>query len=193
MDEYLGMRFQKCWAEPNPGTMAFVRCLTSDVVKMLAEDDAFDVRDWRVYRVADKSEARTITADQAVERREAKGDATLLLVDTDLAGAGMDGIYSASREVDETSLFKEARRLAAAEVTRQLSRPHRLYASGPSKKPKDSAVSTAFRLGRRSISCVALQRTNSTPARIFICSVCGRSRNPRTWIARKRWTYRAFS
>ena len=41
---------------------------------------------------------RTITADRAVEMREDKGDATLLLVDTDRAGAGMDGIYSASRK-----------------------------------------------------------------------------------------------
>ena len=130
----LGRAFSKVLGRAESGTMAFVCCLTSDVVKMLAEDDAFDVRDWRVYRVADKSEARTITADQAVERREAKGDATLLLVDTDLAGAGMDGIYSASREVDETSLFEEARRLAAAEVTCQLSRPHRLYAERAIKK-----------------------------------------------------------
>ncbi len=130
----LGHAFSKVLGRAESGAMAFVRCLTSDGVKMLAEDAAFDVRDWRVCRVADKSEARTITADQAVEMREAKGDATLLLVDTDLAGAGMDGIYSASREVDETSLFKEARRLSAAEVTRQLSRPHRQYAERAIKK-----------------------------------------------------------
>ena len=77
---------------------------------------------------SDDADLRTITADRAVEMREAKGDATLLLVDTHLAGAGMDGIYSASREVDEASLFEEARRLAGAEVTRRLSSAHRRYA-----------------------------------------------------------------
>ena len=77
----------------------------------LSADDNFCVQDWQVRRVADSDDAdlRTITADRAVEMREAKGDATLLLVDTHLAGAGMDGIYSASREVDEASQFEEAR------------------------------------------------------------------------------------
>ena len=46
----------------------------------------------------------------------------------------MDGIYSAAREVDETSLFGEARRLAAAEVTGRLSRQHRLYAEQAIRK-----------------------------------------------------------
>ena len=65
---------------------------------------------WQVWRVADSDNRgpRTITADRAVEMRETKGDAVLLLVDTARAGAGMDGIYSAAREVDEASLFAEA-------------------------------------------------------------------------------------
>src|SRR5262249_51965758 len=71
---------------------------------------------------------RTITADRAVELREVKGDAVLLLVDTDRAGAGMDGIYSAAQEVDESSFFSQARRLAANEVTRALSREDREHA-----------------------------------------------------------------
>ena len=49
-----------------------------------------------------------ITADQAVELRESKGKATFLLIDAHSAGAGMDGIYSAAREIDEKTLFKEA-------------------------------------------------------------------------------------
>ena len=116
--------------------MAFVRCLTPDVVEKLAADDNFCVQDWQVRRVADSDDAdlRTITADRAVEMREAKGDATLLLVDTHLAGAGMDGIYSASREVDEASLFEEARRLAGAEVTRRLSSAYRQYAERAIRK-----------------------------------------------------------
>ncbi|MEK7218440.1 MAG: hypothetical protein AAB728_03155, partial [Patescibacteria group bacterium] len=70
-----------------------------------------------------------------------KGDAALLLVDTARAGAGMDGIYSASRKVDEASLFEEAIPLAGHEVTRQLSRKQRSYA--------ERAVSKARGYGRR--------------------------------------------
>jgi len=125
--------------------VAFVRCLTPKVVARLAEDDKFGLcadstgqrdNNWQIRRVAESDDAdrRTITADHAVEIRENKGEATLLLVDTDRAGAGMDGIYSASREVDEISLFKEAKRRAAAEVTRRLSRGHRQYAEEAIKK-----------------------------------------------------------
>ena len=132
----LGQAFEKVLGRAKPGAMAFVRCLTPDVVEKLSADDNFCVQDWQVRRVADSDDAdlRTITADRAVEMREAKGNATLLLVDTHLAGAGMDGIYSASREVDEASLFEEARRLAGAEVTRQLSSAHRQYAERAIRK-----------------------------------------------------------
>ena len=44
--------------------------------------------------------------------REGKGAATLLLVDTSRAGAGMDGIYGATREIGEVELFKVALELA---------------------------------------------------------------------------------
>ena len=131
----LGRAFERILDRAEAGTMAFVRCLTPDVVAHLADDDSFAPEGWQVFRVADTDDAkRTITADGAVERRETKGEATLLLVDTDRAGAGMDGIYSASREVDEASLFTEARRLAAAEVTRRLSGPHRRYAERAIRK-----------------------------------------------------------
>ena len=112
------------------GAMAFVRCLTPGVVEQLARDNSFAPQGWKVWRVAASDDAgtRTLSADSAVEQRETKGDAILLLVDTDRAGAGMDGIYSAAREVGEASLFKESRRLAAAEVRRQTSRKQRQYA-----------------------------------------------------------------
>ena len=134
--QILGQAFEKVLGRAEPGAMAFVRCLTPDVVEKLSADDNFCVQDWQVRRVADSDDAdlRTITADRAVEMREAKGDATLLLVDTHLAGAGMDGIYSASREVDEASQFEEARRLAGAEVTRRLSSAHRQYAERAIRK-----------------------------------------------------------
>ena len=121
-----------------PGSVAFVRCLTPDVVAALAADESFAPAGWQVLRVADGEHAkdRTVTADIAVEMREAKGDAVLLLVDTKLAGAGMDGIYSAAREVDEAALFREAGRLAGGEITRRLSSASRRYAERAIKKAR---------------------------------------------------------
>jgi hypothetical protein len=97
-----------------PGSMAFVRCLPADVVRDLAADAGFAVPNWRIAAVTGTpNEARrTITADVAVEWREDKGDATLLLVDIESAGAGMDGIYSAAREINEIELFAAAQQTA---------------------------------------------------------------------------------
>ena len=110
--------------------MAFVRCLTPDVVEALAADVTFAPEGWQVLRVADTEDGtgRTTDADTAVELRETKDEPTLLLVDTGRAGAGMAGIYSAAREVGEAELFSEAGRLAGAEVTSRLSSADRAYA-----------------------------------------------------------------
>jgi len=134
----LKQAFEAVLGKAEPGTMAFVRCLTPDVVEALAGDDKCAPSGWRVWRVADTADStgRTITADRAVEIREAKQDAVLLLADTSLAGAGMDGIYSAAREIDESALFREALRLARREVTRRLSREARLYAEQAIKKAR---------------------------------------------------------
>ena len=92
----LSRAFEKVLGRPDAGTIAFIRCLTPDVVEALATDQRFAPEAWQVRRVAesDDSARRTITADHAVEIRESKQDAVLLLVDTLHAGAGMDGIYS---------------------------------------------------------------------------------------------------
>lgn len=134
----LGDAFGKLLGKGEAGAMAFVRCLTPDVVEALARDSSFAPSGWQVWRVADADDesARTITADRAVEMRETKGAAALLLVDTARAGAGMDGIYSAAREVDEASLFKEALRLGGSEVTRRLSRETREYAERAVKRAR---------------------------------------------------------
>ena len=97
-----------------PGSMAFVRCLPAEVVTALAADPLFDLSPWKVATVTDRADvsARRITADVAVEWREDKADPVLLLVDTDTAGAGMDGIYSAARELAEPQLFETCIRLA---------------------------------------------------------------------------------
>ena len=130
--------FEKVLGKSESGSMAFVRCLTPDVVQTLANTASFAPQGWQVLRVADSdnTEARTITADRAVEIRETKGDAVLLLVDTARAGAGMDGIYSAAREVDEASLFNEALRLARGTVTDQLFSKRRQYAERAIKKAR---------------------------------------------------------
>ena len=134
----LASAFEKVLGTADTGAMAFVRCLTSDVVEGLARDETFAPSGWQVWRVADADDksGRTITADQAVELRESKGPAALLLVDTALAGAGMDGIYSAAREVDEVGLFDQALRLAGSEVTRRLSRATREYSERAIKKAR---------------------------------------------------------
>ena len=69
-----------------------------------------------------------MTADEAVEKRESKAGATLLLVDTDNAGAGMDGIYSAALEVPEAALFRQAEREAGRAITKCHSADVRQYA-----------------------------------------------------------------
>jgi len=130
--------FEKVLGRPDHGTVAFVRCLTPDVVESLAGDGSFAPLKWQVWRVADadNARARTITADRAVELRESKDEAVLLLVDTTRAGAGMDGIYSAARELDERSLFTQAMRLAGAEITRSLTREAREQAERAIKKAR---------------------------------------------------------
>ena len=134
----LGQSFAKVLGRAEPGSVAFVRCLTSDIVEALARDIDFAPLNWQVLCVADADDdsARTITADRAVEMREAKAGALLLLVDTASAGAGMDGIYSASREVDEASLFGEALHFARREITQQLSSKHRDYAERAVRKAR---------------------------------------------------------
>ena len=53
--------FEKVLGRAEPGSMAFVRCLTPDVVAALASDMAFAPYGWLVRRVADVDEERTRT------------------------------------------------------------------------------------------------------------------------------------
>ena len=156
--------------------MAFVRCLTPDVVEALGADPSFAPAGWQVLRVADETqtEKRTITADQAVERRESKGDALLLLIDTERAGAGMDGIYSASREVDEATLFRARR--SDSRATQSLSDiPPQTAAtrSRRSERHGDTAERTVCRGGRSSIFSAGSRPVTGHRERICICSDCG--------------------
>lgn len=139
--------FERVLGRPEPGAMAFVRCVSPDVAERLTRDQTFAPAGWQVFRVADADEpsSRTITADRAVELREAKADAVLLVVDTSRAGAGMDGIYSAAQEVQEVELFSQARRLAGSELARAISRQARDRAEQALKRARRSG-------GRLSIS-----------------------------------------
>ena len=138
--------FTDVLGQPSEGSMAFVRCFAPKVVEKLAADPAFVIDGWNVYRVANASEenTRTVTADQAVELREAKGPAVLLLVDTEKAGAGMDGIYSAAQEIDETTFFERALSLAGRAITKQY--------SGSLRRDAELALRRARRHGRYSVS-----------------------------------------
>jgi hypothetical protein len=136
--QLFGQGIETVLGNPDLGAMAFIRCLTPEVIESLAQDPGFAPHGWNVCRVADMQNTaiRTITADAAVELREAKGEATLLLVDTARCGAGMDGIYSAAQEVDEDTVFDHARRLAAGAITASLSREARQYAERAVKKAR---------------------------------------------------------
>ncbi len=134
----LSIAFEKLLGKPDSGSIAFVRCLSSEVVEAMAGDLAFVPKSWLVRRVSNTTDVknRTITADQAVELREDKREPLLLLVDTEGAGAGMDGIYSAAREVDEASLFKAANNEAGNRVKKALSGKDRKLAEQAVKKAR---------------------------------------------------------
>ena len=121
---------------PRSGAVAFLRCLPSEQIDALADSDAFVVPGWTVNAVIDVAGRRRISADQAVEQREDKADAALLLVDSLRAGAGLDGIYSAGREIGEAELFGEALKLARRPFFGRMG-------------VLDEAVWRAERLGRR--------------------------------------------
>jgi len=96
--------------KPEPGNMAFVRCLPTELADAVVAARCRDgIAGWCVAVVSesgDQSDGR-IGAAQAVERREDKGDPTLLFIDPE-PGAGLDGILSATTEIDEAHLFGEA-------------------------------------------------------------------------------------
>ncbi|MFQ3581927.1 MAG: hypothetical protein SNJ49_08490 [Chloracidobacterium sp.] len=111
---FLAAAFGKLLRKANPGTVVYVRDAAPDIIHRLPQDtyftDTLRAKGWQVYRVAARADEalNTITSDQAVAQREAKGTATLLLVERNEAGPGMDGIYSAGREIQEDKLLDEA-------------------------------------------------------------------------------------
>lgn len=133
---YLAQAITNRLGAPKAGAVAFLRCLPSEQIDALADSDVFVVPGWNVNAVVNAAGLRRITADQAVEQREDKADAALLLIDPLRAGAGLDGIYSAGREIGEGELFGEALKLARKPFFGRM-------------RVLDDAVWRAERLGRR--------------------------------------------
>lgn len=118
--KFLAAAFKVLVGPPAPGNIAFVRCLPNDAVAPLVAHADFTVPGWQIFAVAGahNNAAKIIPADRAVELREDKGPATLLLVDVSSAGAGMDGIYNAAKEISESDLFDKAISMARRALPR---------------------------------------------------------------------------
>ncbi|MFN3686433.1 ATP-binding protein [Salinarimonas sp.] len=134
-EEHLCLALEELLGPPQPGSVAFLRCLPGDQLDALIDEPGFDVPGWTSYAVVDAPGFRRITADMAVELREDKSDPILLLIDPARAGAGLDGIYSAARELGERELFEAAVEHARARIE--------------SKGLLAQAIRKAERIGRR--------------------------------------------
>lgn len=137
--ECLSEAFTKLLKKSSDGTMAYVRALPADAMSELCSRKMLRVLDWQIFYVTDEvdTESSYITADQAVDIRESKEGSVLLLVDTRTAGAGMDGIYSAVREIDEAELMPKA-------INAALKR----FQDSALKEFADAAVKRARKIGK---------------------------------------------
>jgi hypothetical protein len=139
--QLLALGISDLLGQPAKGTVAFLRCLPSLSIEALAASNEFLVAGFSIFGVIDRQDesCRLITADRAVELREDKGDSILLLIDPHRAGAGLDGIYNAGREISEAELFNAAIGLVRKELPRGYARFSR------------TAVALARRIGQRSM------------------------------------------
>ncbi len=119
---FLNQVFSELVGNASNGNVTFCRCLSPNVVELLASSMKFCPEGWRVYAVIQEQNEsrRCITSDQAVELREEKGQAILMLIDVQRAGAGMDGIFSASRELTEEMIFSQTKAVTKRMIGRQL-------------------------------------------------------------------------
>ena len=103
------------------GDLVFARFFTVEEISRVIADSVGGLSGWQVFGVGEAGRSQGwITGDQAVEIREDKGQATLLLVDAAHAGAGMDGIYNAARELAEDTVFQMAIEHAKQPLTASL-------------------------------------------------------------------------
>ena len=108
----------KLLGKPTEGTMTYIRSLPADAMHSLCADGILQVPGWDIFFVSSLNapNQRLITADQAVDLREEKRSSVILFVDPKTAGAGMDGIYSAVREIGESELLPRATEVAAKKL-----------------------------------------------------------------------------
>jgi len=106
--------FARLLGAPVEGAMAYILGLSPDIIAELCGLQPMQIPGWEVYAVGagKKQGTQFITADRAVDLREEKQGSVLLLIDWTGAGAGMDGIYSAVREIGEKELFAIAAEIA---------------------------------------------------------------------------------
>ena len=65
----LGRAFERVLGRAESGTVAFVRCLTPNVVAELVADSSFAPQDWQVSRVADIGRRRGANHHRGHRRR----------------------------------------------------------------------------------------------------------------------------
>jgi len=119
------------------GDVAFTRAFSHDDIQQILKDGVRSIGDWQVFAIGTTINDGWIRGDQSVELRENKGEPVLFLIDAHSAGAGIAGIDSAGREIDEKTLFKEA-----ISILRQ-------SAEGSLMDFADNAIKRARRLGGR--------------------------------------------
>ena len=106
--------FAELLTRRNRATLAFTRELPPALVRSLASDTSnFAIEGWEIRAVVGTLEPdnRFVTGDRAVAAREGLGAHSgnlLLLVDPEVAGPGMDGIYNAGREFTQRQLVERA-------------------------------------------------------------------------------------
>ncbi|MDA8206334.1 MAG: hypothetical protein M0Z36_09700 [Thermaerobacter sp.] len=115
----LAETFQRLLPAAVPGDVAYARFLPGGVIRTLLAHPHFDVPQWDVYGVGQGDSPSWIRGERAVELREEKRRPLLLLVDESQPDAGMDGIFSAGRELDEKHFFDDASRHLASQVGRR--------------------------------------------------------------------------
>ena len=112
MIRHLIQALQSQLGTSSTGNLVFSRCFDQSEITNILEATGGRMDTWHVVGVGEATGTGWISGDHAVEIREDKGEATLLLVDAARAGAGMDGIYNAARPLSEDAVFTEAIKLA---------------------------------------------------------------------------------
>ena len=111
--EFIEKTFNQLLGPPIAGAVVHCRFMDSETILDMCRRDQGPLAGWYSYGVGNfcKDGARIITTDQAVELRENKNEPILLLVERQLTGAGMDGISSSGRVIEESLFYKSANEL----------------------------------------------------------------------------------